>query len=109
MCGRAQVVAGLDRHRAEALEDVEFEAERAIAGIGDSGFDLAELRGSEAHLTGKSLPMNEDRIQRRCHQLVAVLRGHLDEIAEYIVVSNLQRLDAGLVGIARLHLCDHAA
>ena len=53
--------------------------------------------------------MNEDRIQRRCHQLVAVLRGHLDEIAEYIVVSNLQRLDAGLVGIARLHLCDHAA
>ena len=39
----AQIVAGLDRHRAETLEYLEFEAERAVAGIGDPGLDLAEF------------------------------------------------------------------
>ena len=47
--------------------------------------------------------------KRRRHQLVAVLRGHLDEIAEHVVVTDLQGLYAGLVGIARLHRRDHAA
>ena len=41
------------------------------------------------------------------HQLVAVLRRHLDEIAEHIVVADFQALDAGVVGIARLHRGDH--
>ena len=43
------------------------------------------------------------------HQLVAVLRGHLDEIAEHVVVPDLERAHAGLVGIARLQRRDHAA
>src|SRR4051794_5216954 len=47
--------------------------------------------------------MNEGRIERRRHQPVAVLRRDLDEIAEYVVVTDLQRLDAGQVGVARLH------
>ena len=53
--------------------------------------------------------MDEGRIQRRRHQLVAVLRGDLDEIAEHVVVADLQALDAGLVGVARLHRGDHEA
>ena len=40
------------------------------------------------------------------HQLVAVLRRHFDEIAEHIVVPDLQRADAGLLGIARLQRGD---
>ena len=42
-------------------------------------------------------------------QLVAVLRRHLDEIAEHVVVPDLQRLDAGRIGIARLQRGDHPA
>ena len=42
-------------------------------------------------------------------QLVAVLRGHLDEIAEHVVVPDLQRAHAGLVGVARLQRRDHPA
>ena len=42
-------------------------------------------------------------------QLLAVLRGDLDEIAEHVVVPDLQRLDAGLVGVARLQRGDHLA
>ena len=44
-----------------------------------------------------------------CEQLVAVLRGHLDEIAEHVVVPDLERAHAGLLGIARLQRRDHAA
>ncbi len=43
------------------------------------------------------------------HQLLAVLRGHLDEIAEHVVVPDLQRAHAGLVGVARLQRGDHPA
>ena len=53
--------------------------------------------------------MDEGRVQRRRHQLVAVLRRHLDEIAEHVVVADLQALDAGLVGVARLHRGDDEA
>ena len=38
-----------------------------------------------------------------------MLRGHLDEIAEHVVVADLQDADAGLVGIARLQRRDDAA
>ena len=42
-------------------------------------------------------------------QLLAVLRGHLDEIAQHVVVADLERADAGLVRVARLQRRDHAA
>src|SRR5262249_52808220 len=47
--------------------------------------------------------------QGRRHQLVAVLGRHLDEIAEYVVVTDLERLDAGVVRVARLHRGDDEA
>ena len=34
---------------------------------------------------------------------------HLDEIAEHVVVLDLERADAGLLGIARLQTDDHVA
>ena len=53
--------------------------------------------------------MDEGRVQRRRHQFVAVLRGDLDEIAEHVVVADFQALDAGVVGVARLHRGDDEA
>ena len=90
--GGAQIVAGGKRHGREPFEDFEFQPERAVAGIGDLGLDLAEFRGGETDLSGQRLAMDEGRIQRRRHQLVAVLRRHLDEIAQHIVVADLQAL-----------------
>ena len=107
MGGGAQIVAGGGHHRQQPLKDFQFQPERAVAGVGDFRFDLAELGRGEAGLPGQRLAMNEGRIQRRRHQPVAVLRRHLDEIAEHIVVADLQALDAGLVGVARLHRRDH--
>ena len=46
----AQIVAGGDGHGAEPLEDLQFQLERAVAGVGDLGFDLAELGRGEADL-----------------------------------------------------------
>jgi hypothetical protein len=34
--------------------------------------------------------LNEGRIERRGRQLLAVLRGDIDEIAEHVVVADLQ-------------------
>ena len=106
MRGGAQILACGQRLGAQPLEDFQFEIERAVAGIGDLGFDLAELGCGEAHLPGQGLAMDEDRIQRRRHQSVAVLCGHLDEIAEHIVMADLQAFDAAVVGVARLHRGD---
>ncbi len=53
--------------------------------------------------------MDEGRVERRGEQLVAVLGGDLDEIAEHVVVADFERADAGLFGIFRLQRGDHAA
>src|SRR5258708_5281849 len=75
MRGSAQIVADRERLRGKPLEDLELEPECAVAGIGNLGFDLAKLGGGEAHLARQRLAMDEGRVQRRRHQLVAVLRG----------------------------------
>ena len=105
----AQLVARGQCHGAEALEDFELQSERAVAGIGDLGLDLAEFRRGEADLPGERLAMDEGRVQGRRHQFVAVLRGDLDEIAEHVVVADFQALDAGVVGVACLHGGDDEA
>jgi hypothetical protein len=48
--------------------------------------NVGELGGGEAHLAGKRLAMDEARVERRLHELVAMLRRHLDEIAQHVVV-----------------------
>ena len=80
-----------DHRGRQPLEDLKLDAERAVGGAGDLRLEFAELGGGEAHLAGERLAMDEGRIERRAHQLLAVLRGHLDEIAEHVVVPDLQR------------------
>ncbi len=98
-----------DHARREPLEDVQLQPERAVGGAGDLGFQFAQFGGGEAHLTGQRLAVDEGRVERRGEQLVAVLGGDLDEIAEHVVVANFKRADAGLFGILRLQRGDHAA
>src|SRR4051794_13983176 len=99
----AQIVAGGDGERAKPLEDFQLQPQCALAGVGDLGFDLAEFSRGEAGLAGEGLAMDEGRVEWRRHQSVAMLRRDLDEITEYVVVTDLQRLDASQIGVARLH------
>ncbi len=60
---RAQILARRNAERAKPFEDFQFQPERAIAGIGDLGFDLAEFGRGEADLSGQRLAMDEGRVQ----------------------------------------------
>ena len=71
--------------------------------------ELAEVGRGETHLPGQRLAMDEDIIERRRVELVAVLGRHLDKIAQHIVVANLEAFDAGLFRVACLQGGDDAA
>ena len=106
---RHDVVARRLHLRRQPVENFDFESERTVGRAHDLRFQFAEFGGGEADLTGQRLAMDETRIERCGHQLVAVLRRDLDEIAEHIVVPDLEDADAGLLGIAGLQLRDHLA
>jgi hypothetical protein len=105
---RLDVFGSRHRLRGEAIEDFKLHPERAFCRTGDLGFEAAKLGRGETDSAGEGLAVNERGVPRRAHQLVAVLGGHLDEIAEHVVVPDFQRPDLGLVGIARLQGRNHA-
>src|SRR5579875_3701026 len=86
----------------EALKDLKLQPQCAFGRIGDLCLKLAEFRGGEAYLSGKSLTMDEGCFEWRRQQFLAMLRRDLDKIAEHVVMPDLKRFDAGLLGI--LHL-----
>ncbi len=53
--------------------------------------------------------MDEGRVERRRHQPLAVLRRHLDEIAEHVVVADFEDAHGRGFGVAGLQRRDHAA
>src|SRR5690242_18127738 len=73
----------------QPLENLQLQAERTFGSAGDLGLELSELSGGKTYLSGECLPVNEYAIERRTHQPFAMLRGHLDEIAQHIVVLDL--------------------
>src|SRR5277367_3692249 len=85
MRGGAQILTRLNCERAESVENFQLQSQRPVTGIGNLGFDLAELGGGEADLSRQRLAMNEDRVERRRRQLVAVLGCNLDKITEHVV------------------------
>ena len=93
----------------EPIENLKLERQRPLGGVGDLRFQFAEFGGGEADLTGERLPVNEGRVERRAHQLVAVLGGDVDEVTEHVVVADFQRTDAGGLGVADLKRGDDAA
>ncbi len=107
--GGLDLVARGDRRGRELLEHLKLEVERAVGGVGDFRFELAELGGGESDLAGQGLAVNEGRVERRAQKLLAVLGGDVDKIAEHVIVPYLQSLNAGVVGVAGLQLRHHLA
>ena len=93
----------------EAIEDFEFKRQRPFRGTGDLGLEFAELAGGETHLAGGGLAVDESRVERRRHQLLAVLRRNVDEVAEHIVMPDLQGTNARRLRVAHLQRGDNAA
>ena len=61
---------------------------------------------AETHGGGDRLAMAETVLR---DQLVGVRRRHFDEVAEHRVVLDAERVDAGVLAVARFELRDHAA
>ena len=94
---------------AELAEDALLDLQRPAAGVDDAAFQLGERHGGEAHRVGQGLAVDEALAQRRRQHPLGVARGDFDEIAEHVVVADLQRVDAGLGGVVGLHAGNHAA
>ena len=93
----------------EFVEQLQFDFQRAAGRLGNAACEARQFRRGEAHRVGHGLAMNEASGEGRRGELFAVARRHLDVIAEHIVVADLQRRDAGFVGIFRLQAGDQAA
>ena len=85
-----------------------FDIERAAPGVEDAGLHLAEFRRGKAQLVGGGLAMLELFVQRFGQHLVGVGRGDLDEIAQHVVVLDLDRGDARKLCVFGLHRRDDA-
>src|SRR5712671_5251541 len=107
--GRLDLIARGDCRGREFFEHLKLEVKRAVGGVGDFRFELAELGGGESDLAGEGLAVNEGCVERRAQELLAVRGGDVDEIAEHVIVPYLQCLDAGVVGVAGLQLGYHLA
>src|SRR5438093_564167 len=65
LSGSFDLVAGGNRRTCELVEHLKLEVERAVGGVGDFRFELAELGGGESDLAGEGLSVNEGRVERR--------------------------------------------
>ncbi|MNW06438.1 hypothetical protein D3C71_2028460 [compost metagenome] len=54
--------------------------------LGDTAFELGQLRCRKAHRIGHRLAMDEGFAMRRLEQFLAVGGGHFDEITEDAIV-----------------------
>ncbi len=100
----------LGEHKiAESGEELELECERAVSGLGDARLERGKLGRGEAHDIGERLAVDEGLGMRRLGQGRSIGRGDLDEIAEHVVVADLERLDGGRLGIGRLQAGDDLA
>ena len=100
---------GVEDGSFQAVIEPLFDLERAVTGIEDPGLHLGQVHGGEADLIGGSLAVDEGLAERGGEHLFRVGRGGLDEVAQHVVVLDLQALDAGLFDIVGLHPGDDAA
>ena len=63
--GGLDLIARGDCRGREFFEHLKLEVERAVGGVGDFRFELAELGGGESDLAGEGLAVNEGRAERR--------------------------------------------
>ena len=105
----AQVLALGEAGLPQALERLEFERERPVRRGGDARLEIDERPGDEAHRAGHRLAMDEGRVIGRFEQRFAHRLRRLNEVAEKVVVLDLELPDPRLIGVGRLHFRDHAA
>ncbi len=94
--------------RRKVVEDRKLDLERALRGACDLLFELAKLGRGEAHGACHRLPMDEFLGAGACLERLRLAGGDLDEIAEHVVVPDLERADAALLRVARLQPGDDA-
>ena len=86
-----------------------FDLDRMVPSIQNPRLNLAQGQGGEPYLIGRGLPMNEGFRQGRGEHLIGMGCRRLDEIAQHIVVLDLQALNAGRRNVIGLHPGNHAA
>ncbi len=74
-----------------------FGGHRMRARFGDPCRFLVQADRIEPHGAGHRLAVRETAV--RCHQLVAMLGRHFDEITEHLVVLDLERRRTGLIAV----------
>ena len=98
-CGTGHGLGGGDDACDKAVIDLQLACQRLVRGTGQPLFKLAELDGSEALGIAHRLTVYEPLAVGDAR---GIGRRHLDEIAQNIVVPDLERGDPGFRGIARL-------
>ena len=88
---RAIASASASTAAAELVEQLELEGQRALGGARDLALQLGQLPGAVAGGARHALALDE-----MLGHLGAMGRGHLDVVAEHVVVADLERADAGL-------------
>jgi len=88
-------------------EDVELKSERAIGCRRDARIKLGEFGRREPHRIGHGLTVNERLHMRRVGQRRCLQRSDLHEVTENVVVTHLERLDAGGLCVGRLQARNH--
>ena len=95
--------------RRHPVEGFEFDRQRLVGGIGDAAFEIGKFGRGEAHGVRHRLAVDEAGLRvRRLRHRRGIAGGDFDEIAEDVVVLDLQRPDAGLLGILQLQAGDDA-
>ena len=83
-----------------------FNLQRVVGGVEDSRFQLVQRKGGKADLPGGGLAVDE----QIGHRAQAVFMGgrDFDEVAQDVVVLDLQAGNAGFFGVVGLHAADDA-
>ena len=91
------------------IEGGKLDRQGPVGGVGDLGLEIGKLRRCEAHGAGHGLAVEEACLGSvPLRHRPGIARCDLDEISKDIVVLDLQRSDAGFLGVALLERGDHA-
>src|SRR5262249_46611884 len=88
--------------RDQRIEDFKLEPQGPVSSAGDLRLKRSQFSGGEPDLAGQCLAVDECLVERRSYQLVAMLCGHLDEVAKHVVVFDLEAAHLRLIGVASL-------
>jgi len=99
--GPGNAVCELQNLGSQRLELFLLESKRSICGTGDLGLEISQLLGRIAGRVRHALTLHETR-----RHFIPMGRRDLDEIAEHVVMADLERRDANLVLDPRLQLGD---